>query len=93
MCAEKARLRNSVSDAYIEESTKLRAYVNLTLSMAHEQVARSREIVARSCDIVFRTRRTLACSGRIQQGLLKEESRNPIMDPHYLSESDLEPRG
>ena len=86
MCAEKASLRNSVSGACIEESTKLRAYVNLTLNTAHEQVARSREIVARSYEIVYRTRQTLACSGRIQQGLLKEESQNPIIGPHYSLE-------
>jgi len=80
MCAGKASLRNSVSGACIKESTKLREFVDFTLNMAHEQVAWSRVIVAKSQEIVGRTRKTLAHSGRIQQG----DSRNPLMRPDLM---------
>jgi hypothetical protein len=93
MCAEKASLRNTVSGAYIEKSTKLRGFVNFTLNMAHEQVARAREIVARSYNIVYRTRQTLAYSERIQQGHRREKSRNSIMRPDSISEVDLDVPG
>jgi hypothetical protein len=93
MCAEKASLRNSVSGACIKESTKLREFVDFTLNIAHEQVAWSRVIVAKSHEIVGRTRRTLAHSGRIQQGPLREDSRNPLMRPDDLLEVDLEVPG